>query len=497
MKNKKVVSVISIVLMLASIFTHASETQKPNIIIMFADDLGYADLGSYGNPYIRTPNLDQMAQEGQRWTDFYVAAPVCSPSRGALLTGQYPVRSGLYGKILPVMHPGDTYGVPQELTTLPEALKTAGYATGMFGKWHLGDAQENFPTRNGFDYWYGPPYSNDMDRVGAPPATEIFKAMKNGSKLDNNQMNSFAKTIELFKDPKEEYWNVPLYRSQVTGAGYKDEIVKRPVVQSTLTRELTEEAIKFMTANKDKPFLVYMPYAMPHLPVFASEKFKGKSKRGQYGDAVEELDWSAGEIKRAVQSLGLADNTIILFTSDNGPWQAVSTLNAGTAGVLHGSKGQTWEGGMRVPAVFWGPGFVQHDTISDIGSTLDVFATALSLAGVSLPDGVDGYSLENTLNGSAASPREELAYYRTGQLQAYRKGNYKLHLYSIPVLYSGEKSVKFDEPVLYDLRQDIGEMKNIAADHPEVVADILKAIEKHQAGVTIASPLFDRRMADY
>lgn len=474
-----------------------AKDNPPNIIIMFADDMGYADLGSYGNPYIRSPNLDEMAQEGQRWTDFYVAAPVCSPSRGALMTGQYPVRTGLYGKVLPVMHPDDPYGVPTELTTLPEALKTAGYATGMFGKWHLGDKPEHFPTRHGFDYWYGAPYSNDMDRVGAPPVTEIFKAMKNGSKLDNNQMNSFAKTIEMFKDPKEEYWNVPLYRSQQTNGEFKDELVKRPVVQSTFTKELTEETISFMENHKDQPFLVYLPYSMPHLPVFASEQFKGKSKRGQFGDAVEELDWSAGEIKKAVQRMGLAENTIILFTSDNGPWQAVSTLNAGSAGMLHGSKGQAWEGGMRVPAIFWGPGHVKPGIVSDMGTTLDVFTTALVQAGVQVPADNDGVDLSKTLSNLDASPRDELAYYRSGKLIAYRKGNYKLHMYSIPKLYSNEPTELLDEPVLFDLTQDLSEMKDIASDHPDIVKDILAAVEKHKASTPVAEPLFDRRMADY
>lgn len=488
---------VSFIFCLPLSFASADDVSPPNIIIMFADDLGYADLGSFGNPYIRTPNLDQMAQEGQRWTDFYAAAPVCSPSRGALMTGQYPVRTGLYGKQLPVMHPGDPYGVPKDITTLPEALKTAGYATGMFGKWHLGDAPEHFPTRHGFDYWYGTPYSNDMDRVGAPSATELFKAMKNGSKLNNNQMSSFAKTIEMFKDPKEEYWNVPLYRSEHTGNSYKDQLVKRPVVQSTFTQELTTEAIKFMTAHKDQPFLVYLPYSMPHLPVFASEKFKGKSKRGQYGDAVEELDWSAGEIKKAVQKLGLAENTIILFTSDNGPWQAVSTLNAGSAGMLHGSKGQNWEGGMRVPAIFWGPGHVTPQTVSDLGTTLDVFNTALAQAGVTIPENNDGVDLSKTLQGLEASPRNELAYYRSGKLIAYRKGNYKLQLYSIPKLYSNEATLELEKPVLYDLTQDLSEMKDLADVYPEIVEDILAAIEKHKASVPVAEPLFDRRMNDY
>ncbi len=494
---KKIVKRITgLFLMSLSVALHAENT-PPNIIIMFADDLGYADLGSFGNPYIRTPNLDQMAQEGQRWTDFYVAAPVCSPSRGALMTGQYPVRSGLYGQVLPVMHPQDPYGVPEDITTLPEALKTAGYATGMFGKWHLGDAPAHFPTRHGFDYWYGPPYSNDMDRVGAPSATEIFTAMKNGSQLDNNQMNSFAKTIELFKDPKEEYWNVPLYRSQKTADGYQDELAKRPVVQRTLTKEITEEAIAFIKRNKDKPFFVYMPYAMPHLPVFASEEFAGKSLRGPYGDAVEELDWSAGQMKKAVQEFGLADNTIILFTSDNGPWQAVSTLNAGSAGVLNGSKGQVWDGGMRVPAVFWGPGHVAQGKVSDIGTTLDVFNTVLTKAGVTVPAANDGFDLSDTLGHLKKSPREELAYYRKGVLRAYRKGNYKLQLYSIPILYSREQSVKLDKPKLYDLRQDIGERKDLAEQYPEIVAEIQAAIAAHQAATPVAKPLFDRRMADY
>lgn len=459
--------------------------ERPNVVILFPDDLGYADLGSYGNPYIRTPNLDQLAREGQRWTDFYVAAPVCSPSRGALLTGQLSVRSGLYGRQSHVMHPNDRHGIPEELLTMAEALKSAGYATGIFGKWHLGDAPEHYPTRNGFDYWYGVPYSNDMNRVGAPDIDDVLKAVAAGQPAADAERELY----ESFVNPDFENYDVPLYRSTKTGNDFTDELIERPIDQTTLTKRLTEEAVRYIEANAAGPFLVYLPYSMPHLPVFASEAFAGHSLRGVYGDAVEEIDWSAGQVRATLERLDIADNTLVFFASDNGPWQVASTLNAGSAGVLRGDKGTTWEGGVRVPGIFWWPGRIESAVVSDIGSALDVYATVLTLAGVDLPEGTDGVDLAATLFDGQPGPRDEMPYYHKGHLKAYRKGNYKV------VFFGGDRAtVELEQPLLFDLRQDIEEQQDLAAERPEVLRDLLDAVERHRAGVAIAEPIFDRRL---
>jgi len=477
----------SIMLLLLAGPIQGSETRPPNIVVLFADDLGYGDLGAYGNPYIRTPNLDQMAAEGQRWTDFYVASPVCSPSRGALLTGQYSVKTGLYGRKINVFHPNDPNGIPEALETLPEALKKAGYATGIFGKWHLGDYPENFPTRHGFDTWFGIPYSNDMDRVGAPPIDQVMQAVatNNVSKF----AGGFQALIETFKDPKQEYWNVPLYRSTVAENAVIDELVERPMIQATLTERLTKAAQAFMREHQDQPFLVYLPYAMPHLPLFRGKAFEGVSLRGPYGDVVSEIDWSVGEIRQTLESLGLAENTLVFFSSDNGPWQAVSTLNAGSAGMFRGSKGTTWEGGVRVPGIFWWPEHIAPGVVSDIGTTLDVYATALTLAGVELPEGTDGVDLSEALRARAEGPRTEMPYYHRGNLTAYRYGHYKLQFYA-----DGDFKTRLALPALYDLHQDISERLDLSAQLPEMVARIEAAVAAHQATIQQVDPIFDRRV---
>lgn len=473
---------------LAGFALPAQGERRPNIVILFADDLGYADLASYGNPYIRTPNLDDLAHQGQRWTDFYVAAPVCSPSRGALLTGQLSVKTGLYGRRLSVMHPKDSYGIPDRLVTIAEALKSAGYRTAMFGKWHLGDAPEHYPTRNGFDYWYGVPYSNDMDRVGSMDVDELMQAIAQGA--SEKLQRVYPQMLESFKHPEKFTWNIPLYRSERRGGDYHDELLERPIDQPTFTRRLTEEAVRFMKNNAQQPFLVYLPYSMPHLPVFASEAFDGKSLRGAYGDAVQEIDWSVGRIRSTLEQLGIAKHTLIFFSSDNGPWQEVSTFRAGSAGVLHGSKGTTWEGGVRVPGIFWWPGKIKPGVVSDIGSTLDVYATALRLAGVALPPGTDGIDLERSLFDGAPSPRNELPYYHKGYLKAYRKGRYKI------VFFGGERSTtQIEQPLLFDLHQDIAEQQDISREQPEALQDLLQAVAKHRAQLTIAEPIFDLRLA--
>jgi len=466
--------------------------ERPNIVILFADDLGYGDLGSYGHPYIRTPNLDALAAEGQRWTDFYVAAPVCSPSRGALLTGKLPNRTGLYGRQIGVFFPNAKGGMPHDERTLAEALQGVGYATAIIGKWHLGDAPEFLPTRHGFDYWYGLPYSNDMDWADGKNFDELI-AMRLAGQGEELARISGARR-GLYQDPKNEYWNVPLMRSRPDGDGYRDEILEQPVQQTEITKRHTEEALAFIERSRDQPFLLYVPYSMPHTPIFRSEAFAGRSLGGRYGDVIEELDWSVGAIAAKLRELGLAENTLLLFTSDNGPWLTMNQ-HGGTAGLLRHGKGTTFEGGMRVPAVFSWPGKLEPGVVSEIGSAMDVYSTALALAGAEPTPDVDGLDLSQTLLSGAASPREEMAYYRQGELRAYRHGNFKLHLITEGAYRQPPARTVHEQPVLYNLTNDPAEQFDVADEHPEVVAEILERIEAHRSGMIEQPPLFDLPLA--
>ena len=462
------------------------EDYTPNIVILYTDDMGWGDLGVFGHPYIRTPSIDRLAREGQQWTDFYVPAPVCSPSRAALLTGRHPVRTGLYGVGTPVMFPGDTRGIGHSEVTLAEALKAKGYRTGILGKWHLGDAPKFFPTRHGFDYWYGIPYSNDMQYVGRPSVEDLFRLQQEGKNAELGAI--FADFLKSFEDPDYADYHVPLWRSECTEQGCTDELVEQPTVQPTLTARLTKEAVRFVTTQPDRPFFLYLPYTMPHLPIFADEAFQGRSLGGPYGDTIEEIDWSVGEIIKALETAGLDENTLVFFSSDNGPWHSASTEFSGSAGPLRGSKQEVYEGGVRVPTVFWWPGKVIPKKTSELGSVLDLYSTIATITGIDASTAVDGFDLTHSLFTGAASPRKEVALYRKGQLRAYRKGDYKLHLYD-----RAHGGSPLETPELYNLKRDIAEQENIAAKHPEIVADLLRAVEMHQATMTRKPPLFDQR----
>ena len=462
------------------------EGYTPNIVILYTDDMGWGDLGVFGHPYIRTPSIDRLAREGQQWTDFYVPAPVCSPSRAALLTGRHPVRTGLYGVGTPVMFPGDTRGIGHSEVTLAEALKAKGYRTGILGKWHLGDAPEFFPTRHGFDYWYGIPYSNDMQYVGRPSVEDLFRLQQEGKNAELGAI--FADFLKSFEDPDYADYHVPLWRSECTEQGCTDELVEQPTVQPTLTARLTKEAVRFVTTQADRPFFLYLPYTMPHLPIFADETFQGRSLGGPYGDTIEEIDWSVGEIIKALETAGLDENTLVFFSSDNGPWHSASTEFSGSAGPLRGSKQEVYEGGVRVPTVFWWPGKVIPKITSELGSVLDLYPTIATITGIDASTAVDGFDLTQSLFTGAASPRREVALYRKGELRAYRKGDYKLHLYD-----RAQGGSPLETPELYNLKRDIAEQENIAAKHPEIVADLLRAVEMHQATMTRKPPLFDQR----
>ena len=441
----------------------ASAAKSPNIVIILADDLGYGDLGCYGHPTIRTPNLDRMAAEGMRFTDFYVAACVCTPSRAALLTGRLPIRNGMAGsEKRRVIYSKDTGGLPLEEITIARALKSKGYATACIGKWHLsGGGTETLPPHHGFDYYYGLRWSNDME-----PSEFIPK----GGKASMN----------LHPDPK--WWAASLLRNE--------KIIEHPADLSTLTKRYTAEAIQFIRDNKKKPFFLYFPHTYPHVPLFASEKFKGTSARGLFGNVVEEVDWSVGEVLKTLRDQKLAENTLVFFTSDNGPW-LVKELAGGSAGPLKEGKGSTWEGGMREPGIAWWPGKIKSSVTHELASTLDLFPTIMKLTGVPMPTDriMDGVDMSSILFGNGKSLRDVMMYYRGDELFAIRKGAYKAHFQTAPG-YPGnmvrQPFEKHDPPLLFNLAHDPGERFNIASEHPEVIADIQKELEKHRANLVIA-----------
>jgi arylsulfatase A len=433
----------------------AKAAKQPNIVIILADDLGYGDLSCYGHPSIHTPNLDRMAAEGMRFTDFYVAASVCTPSRAALMTGRLPIRSGMAGsKTNDVIMARSTGGLPTNEITIAAALKPQGYATACIGKWHLGHETEFLPTHHGFDSFYGLRYSNDMAPVrGVTP--------KNASSS---------------LEPKLEWWNTALLRD--------DKVIEQPTDLSTLTQRYTHEAVQFIQRNKKKPFFLYFAHTYPHVPLFASKDFKKRSSRGLYGDVVEELDWSVGQVLDTLRKEGLAENTLVFFTSDNGPW-LIRNLAGGSAGPLKDGKGSTWEGGMREPGIAWWPGKIKANVLThELACSMDLFATCLNLAGAGLPPDrvIDGVDMTAMLLGKGHSQREVMFYYYRDQLYAVRKGPYKAHFIT-HTGYSKDAPEKHEPPMLFQLENDPGEKFDVAAEHPEVIAEIRAEVEKLQKSI--------------
>lgn len=434
----------------------AQSTRSPNVIIILADDLGYGDLGCYGHPTIRTPNLDRMAEEGTRFTQFYVAANVCTPSRAALLTGRLPIRNGIFGK-RQVFFTNSANGLPHSEITIAEALKTKGYQTALIGKWHLGSQPEYLPLQHGFDYYFGLPYSNDMGKVGSIPT----------------QVN---------QNPP-----LPLYQN--------NKVIEIEPDQRLLTKRYTDEAIKFIKANKAKPFFLYYASPFPHVPLYASDKFAGKSKRGLYGDVVEELDWSVGQVLTTLREQKLDKNTLVVFLSDNGPWQMKTLVpgTGGSAGLLYEAKGSTYEGGMRVPAIAWRPGFVRPKMVSSaIATSMDLYPTILNLAKAALPNDreLDGIDIRHLLTGANEKTTDVVYFYDSDRLHAIRKGPWKAH-FMTHASYSPEPPAPHDPPLLYNVEADPSERFEVGKDHPEVIEDLKKEYEKHKAGVKPVPPLLD------
>ena len=432
----------TILLTLFGMWALHAAAAAPNYVLIFCDDLGYGDLGCYGSTKNRTPRIDAMAKEGMRFTSFLSSSPVCTPSRASLLAGCYARRVGMHEDFTGhwVLIPRSRRGMHADEWTLPEMLKAKGYATACIGKWHLGDQPPHLPTAHGFDEYYGIPYSNDMAsaRRGDPP-------------------------LPLVQDTK---------------------VIEAPANQATLTKRYTSEAIQFIERNKSKPFFLYLPHTFPHLPLFASKEFHGKSANGRYGDSVEEIDWSTGKILDALKQHGLDKNTLVIFTSDNGS----NGRNGGSNAPLSGAKGGTMEGGMRVPMIARWPGRIPAGgTCNELSSTMDFLPTFATLSGGLLSaNKIDGHDITPLLTGTkgAASPYEVFYYYRRRQLQAVRWGDWKWHLplaNTFPNWTTANQKGRGRPGKLVDLKTDLAEKVDMTAANPKVMAKMRELVAQAEA----------------
>ncbi len=454
------------VLFASPLFFTVNAAEKPNVIIIFNDDMGYQDLGCYGAPKIKTPRIDQLAKEGMRLTDFYACSSVSSASRAALLTGCYPQRVGVMG----VIGAGTNGGLKKEHVTIAEILKNVGYATAAVGKWHLGDKPEFLPTNQGFDSYYGIPYSNDM----FPSRHTNYSSnclWRNGFNLDS--LNRVFASIEPSNErPMSVKENVPLLQNQ--------ECIEFPVDQTTLTKRYANQGIKFIEQSvaEKKPFFLYLANSMPHVPLFVSPEFKGKSAQGLYGDVIEEIDYNTGRILDKLKELGIDKNTIVIFSSDNGPWLQYKE-HSGSALPLFEGKFSSFEGGMRVPCIVrWTKAIPAGKTSTVLTSTIDILPTLASVTGAKLPEAeIDGKNILNILKGKkkAVSPHEYFFYVLDGL--AVRSGDWKYHK---TLRYTTTKKDKMIEaPALYNLKNDIGETTNLIEKEPEIAARLANALEEH------------------
>lgn len=445
---------------LSSQSTIVKNKSVPNIIIIFCDDLGYGDLPAYGGTQTATPHINQLAKEGVRFTEFYAAQAVCSASRAALLTGCYPNRIGISG----ALGPGSKTGLSSDETTLAEILKTRGYATAIIGKWHLGDREKFLPLQHGFDYYFGLPYSNDMWPV-------------NYNGIPYNDTSLYRGRYPL----------LPLYKN--------NQIIERIQTlndQATLTTRYTEEAVRFIRGHQKQPFFLYLPHSMPHVPLAVSDKFKGKSKQGLYGDVLMEIDWSVGKIMETLQELSLDNNTLVIFTSDNGPWMNYGN-HAGNSGGLREGKGTSFEGGQKVPCIMRWPGKIPAGSIcTQLAATLDMLPTIAHITKADLPkQTIDGVNISSLLfNPQSAPVRENLYYYyRQNSLEAVRNQQFKLvfphegrsYEHQLPGKdgYPGTAPENVAVPMaLYDLRRDPGERYDVQEAYPEMVKTLSLLAEK-------------------
>jgi arylsulfatase A-like enzyme len=452
-----------------------SAKRPPNIVIIFCDDLGYADIGPFGATAYKTPNLDRMAKEGRIFTDFHAATAVCSASRAALLTGCYPERVSILG----ALGPWAKNGINADETTLAELCKSRGYATAIFGKCHLGHHKQFLPLQHGFDEYFGLPYSNDM----SPLQADMIKGMKTAAAKNKR------------KSPP-----LPLFENNEVIDSSVD-----PEEHAQLTTTYTEHAVSFIDRHKDKPFFLYVPQTMVHVPLGVSEKFAGKSSAGLFGDVVMEIDWSVGQILEAIKRNGLDDNTLVIFTSDNGPWLNYGN-HAGSAHPLREGKGTMWEGGYREPCVMRWPGKIPAGTTCDeFAVTMDLFPTIAKLIDAHVPTDrkIDGKDIWPLISGAAdaKSPHDAFYCYYGRELRAVRDRQWKLvlpHAYrslngkpggsdGVPANYKQLKT----KLALYDLKSDVGETTDVAAKHPEIVARLQRAAEEARA--TLGDDLTDRK----
>jgi arylsulfatase len=420
------------------------EERSPNIVLIFTDDQGYQDVGVFGSPNIKTPNLDQMAADGVKMTHYYAAQAVCSASRAGILTGCYPNRIGIHN----ALGPDNTHGINETETTLAEMLKEKGYATAIYGKWHLGHHKKFLPTRHGFDEWFGIPYSNDMWPYH-PQQGPIFN----------------------FPD-------LPLYENET--------VIDTLVEQSQLTTQITERSVDFIKRNKDKPFFLYVPHPQPHVPLFVSDKFKGKSERGLYGDVIMEIDWSVGQIIQALKDNGLEEDTMVIFTSDNGPWLSYGN-HAGSALPLREGKGTAWEGGQREPFIMKYPKKLKPGRTVDVPMmAIDILPTIAHVTESKLPEQViDGKNAWSILTGERTQPVQDayFFYYRVNEMFGVRYGKWKMYFPHRYRTMDGQEPGKDGQPgnyryvdmeeiELYDVVNDVSETNNVAEAHPEIVAEI-------------------------
>jgi uncharacterized sulfatase len=427
---------LAVLVLLASL---AAQGAAPNVILVLADDLGYGDIGANGQSLIKTPNLDRMAREGMRLTSFYASANVCTPSRAGLMTGRYAIRSGLAYKVI---EPDDEHGLPAAEITIAETLRDAGYRTALIGKWHLGHTPEHWPTRHGFDAFFGLPYSNDMHPLA-------------------------------------------LYRDQ--------QVIEEPVVQATLTERYTAEVLQSIEDPNDKPFFIFLSHTFPHIPLHASTRFAGRSRAGLYGDVVEEIDWSMGEIFRALREGEIERDTLVIFTSDNGAWFE------GDNGAYREGKGTTWDGGYRVPLLAWWPGRIPEGAVSDgLAMNIDILPTLAALAGRDLSNDtlLDGRDIWPLLQGEEASPHEVLYFFNNEDIAAVRTPRWKLMVHSyyrrnLAAFDQFEQGIGFSYWLLFDMQAKPPERFSVARENPDVLERLLGYLDagrKQFAGLRTRPP---------